>query len=248
MKTLLAALLALAAGAAGAHDTWFEPVATGRLVLGTGNQFPKRESAIDPQYIARSGCLGPEGRAPLAPGAVSEAGLDFSAGAATCWVQLAPFEITLAPDKIDLYLREVRPPPAMLALWADRRARGLPWRERYTKHARIALPGAGAAAAQPSGMDMDVRVEGESPWVFQVLRDGRPLPGFAVELRHEDSPFGVWRRTNEQGRVSFTPPLPGRWLLRGVDLRPGPGDTWDSRFVTLAFEAAAPVRAAAARP
>ncbi len=163
-------------------------------------------------------------------------------------MQLVPFEITLAPDKIDLYLREVRPPPAVLALWAERQARGLPWQERYTKHARVALPGAGAAAAQPSGMGLDVLVESEAPYVFQVLRDGRPFAGFAAELRHEDSPFGVWRRTDEQGRVTFAPPLAGRWLLRGVDLQPGPDDTWNSRFVTLAFEAPAPVRAAAARP
>jgi hypothetical protein len=248
MKTLLAMLMALAAATAGAHDTWFEPVAEGQVVLGTGNQFPKRESAIDPQYVARSGCLGPKGPAALAAGEVGETGLAFSAGAASCWVQLAPFEITLAPDKIALYLREVRPPADLLALWSKRLAQGLPWRERYTKHARITLPGAGAAAAQPSGMDLDVLVEGESPRVFQVLRDGRPFAGFAVELRHEDSPFGVWRRTDDQGRVSFVPPLPGRWLLRGVDLQPGPDDTWDSRFVTLAFEAAPPVRAAAARP
>jgi hypothetical protein len=163
-------------------------------------------------------------------------------------VQLAPFEITLAPDKIALYLREVRPPKAMLDLWAERQARGLPWRERYTKHARIARPGAGAAAAQPSGMGLDVLVESTSPFVFRVLRAGQPFAGFAVELRHEDSPLGVWRRTDEQGRFSFAAPLPGRWLLRGVDLQPGAGDSWDSRFVTLAFEAAAPVRAAAARP
>ncbi len=248
MKTLLAALLALAAATAGAHDTWFEPEPEGRLVLGTGNQFPKRESSIDPQYLARSGCLGPEGPAPLVAGEVGETGLAFAAGAASCWVQLTPFEITLAPDKIDLYLREVRPPPALLALWAERRARGLPWRERYTKHARVLLPGAGPAAAQPSGMGLDVLVESEAPYRFQVLRDGRPFAGFAVELRHEDSPFGLWRRTDDQGRLSFTPPLPGRWLLRGVDLQPAPGDTWESRFVTLAFQASAPFTAAAARP
>lgn len=236
LKTLLAALVALAATTAGAHDTWFEPGPDSLLLLGTGNQFPKRETALDPQYVVHGGCLGPDGPAPLVAGAVGETGLAFTAGAASCWAQLVPFEITLPADKIALYLREVRPPQAMLDLWARRQAQNLPWRERYTKHARIALPGAGAAAAQPSGMGLDVLVEGDAPCVFRVLRDGQPFAGFAVELRHEDSPFGLWRHTDDQGRLAFTPPLPGRWLLRGVDLQPGPDDTWNSRFVTLAFE------------
>ena len=45
-----------------------------------------------------------------------------------------------------------------------------------------------------------------------------------------------------QGRVQVRLPLAGRWVLRGTDLRPSserPG-TWDSRFITLAFEVAAP--------
>jgi hypothetical protein len=35
-------------------------------------------------------------------------------------------------------------------------------------------------------------------------------------------------------------PLPGRWLLRGTELRLSQErpDTWDSRFVTLAFDVA----------
>jgi hypothetical protein len=73
---------------------------------------------------------------------------------------------------------------------------------------------------------------------FQVLRDGQPLADFAVELRSATVRFGQWGRTDADGRVEFKPPLPGRWLLRGVDLRVSATDpdAWDSRFVTLAFE------------
>ena len=73
---------------------------------------------------------------------------------------------------------------------------------------------------------------------FVVLRDGQSLAGFAVELQSAYAAVGIWRRTDAQGRISL-PTLPaGRWLLRGTDLRRSDAqpDTWDSRFVTLAFD------------
>ena len=72
---------------------------------------------------------------------------------------------------------------------------------------------------------------------FQLLRDGQPLAGLAVEFRHERAPMGFWRITDAQGRVQTRLPLAGRWVLRGTDLRLSSErpDTWDSRFVTLAF-------------
>ena len=41
-----------------------------------------------------------------------------------------------------------------------------------------------------------------------------------------------------QGRVRIQAPLAGQWVLRGTDLRLSERvpDTWESRFVTLAFE------------
>ena len=73
---------------------------------------------------------------------------------------------------------------------------------------------------------------------FVVLRDGQPLAGLPVELQSADAAKGIWRRSDAQGRISL-PALPaGRWLLRGTDLRRSDAqpDTWDSRFVTLAFD------------
>jgi hypothetical protein len=211
MKTAAALLLAAACSGALAHDSWFERRADGSLALGTGQQFPKQETLIDPGYITQQGC-----------------------DAAGCWAQTTTFELDLAPDKIALYLDEVRPPQAVVDAWASMRTRGLPWHERYAKHARIVLDP--AAAAVPSGMAMDVLLESRGrEKVFQVLRDGRPLPAFAVELRNDRSRFGIWRRTDAEGRLRFTPPFAGQWLLRGVDLRVV-GDRFDSRFISLAFE------------
>lgn len=241
LTPLFAACAALIAAPALAHDTWFEttaepagPAGGWRLVLGTGDRFPKRETGVDPRFVAASGC----DSGPLAPRDVQPEALTLEAapGAATCWLQFAAFELTLAPALVPVYLREVNPPPAVRAAWQGMAARGLPWRERYVKHARVVR--AGALATTPAPIGLDVLLESTAPHRFRVLRDGQPLAGFAVELRHEGSALGVWRRTGDDGRLEFTPPRPGAWLLRGIDLRVADDDParWDSRFVTLAFE------------
>ena len=244
----LALTLGLLATSSQAHDTWFEPVggAEPRLWLGTGDQFPKQESGIDRAFLAGTGCRSGDGRpVPLvaiddAPNALR---LRPGPGASTCWAQLLPFEIVVAPALVEVYLKEIAASPAVRAIWAERLARGVPWKERYTKHARIEL--APVAAAGPVGLGLDiVPVAGASArrvgdnLVFQVLRDGQPLADFAIELRSATVRFGRWGRTDAEGRIEFKAPLPGRWLLRGVDLRVAATDpdAWDSRFVTLAFE------------
>jgi len=250
--------LALAAAFAGigsavfAHDTWFEPLAAARpgeqrLALGTGNQFPVHDSAIDPIYLRQQGCRSADAALPLTALNLTDTALLMSApsSARSCWAQLAPFEITLPADKIAVYLNEVRPAQPVLDAWAAISARGLPWKERYTKHARIVLAGAGEAARQPSGMAMDVLLETAaaplrtgSPLAVQVLREGQPLAGLAVEFRNDRARISLWRRSDADGRVGFQPPLPGQWVLRGVDLRLSARvpDSWDSDFITLAFE------------
>ncbi len=166
----------------------------------------------------------------------------------SCWAQLSPFEVELAAGAVAVYFKDIQAPPAVRQQWAQMEARGVPWKERYTKHARIELePDAGAAL--PVDMAMDVLIESPQRPLqqgqtlqFRVLRDGQPLPDFAVELRNERSALGLWRKTDAQGRVSIVAPLPGRWVLRGTDLRLSEAEPnlWVSRFVTLAFEVAPP--------
>ena len=263
---LLAAALTTAAAPAQAHDSWFALLTQGRagtlLALGTGNRFPVFEFGIEARYLVKPGCRDGAG-APLALEALRDGPaalwLRSSADASSCWAQLSPFEVDLPNDKIALYIDEVRPPPAMLAAWEAMRARGLPWHERYTKHARVALPAAdgsfGAAAAMPAPMGMDLLLEREGGELrFQLLRDGQPLPGLALELQSADSQTpGRWLRSDAQGRLKIATPGAGRWLLRGIDLRlaieqpnqpnqptqpnqPNQPERFDSRFITLAFE------------
>jgi hypothetical protein len=259
LKTALAGALALLAGVAAAHDTWFQPLPPtpgGQLVfaIGTGNRFPSFEFPLGYEYLVASGCRG-EGAtaAPLVhvedrPAfLVVRSATALKAGAGFgCWAQLAPFEVEVPPDKIELYLREIRASPALRATWAAMKARGLPWRERYTKSARIELGGSGRRDALPLAMDVLLDsprqpIRAGDDLGFQVLRNGVPLADLPVELANSLSPIGIWRKTDAEGRVRIAPPLAGRWLLRGVDLRVSSKtpDEWESWFVTLAFEVAA---------
>ncbi len=178
-------------------------------------------------------------------------------GASSCFTQLKPFDIEITADKVALYLKEIQAPATLRARWADLQKRGLPWRERYVKHARILLAAgaavptvtgtaSGTASGTPPGtpMGMDLHIEGPTrplqagdSFTVQVQRDGQALPHQAIELRSEASRYGFWRQSDAQGRLQFTVPLAGRWLLRGTDLRASERDgEWDSRFVTLTFE------------
>ena len=250
--TTLNALLFSAAALA--HDTWFRalPADGGAplLALGTGTRFPAQESGIGVEYLARQGCslpaadVGTRARSTqpvqrLKPlrNVANALLLRGPAQAQSCWVQLQPLDIELAPDKVQIYLREVQADPALRAAWADIQQRGLPWKERYTKHARIDF-GPGVAQPAPMGMDIVREPSEDSSLNFRVFRDGLPLPGLAVEWVSDSIAVGIWRRSDAEGRVKV-PALPaGSWVLRAIDLRLSTvePDHWDSRFVTLAFE------------
>lgn len=265
-RLALAAALALAGGGAKSHDTWFEPlpasagVGAQLLALGTGNQFPVFEVGVGANFVVRQGCRrgagAPQSMTPLRddPAALV---LRVPAGPpvpASCWVQLQALDIDLPKEKIGLYFDEAQPPTSVREAWAAIDRRGLPWKERYTKHARIELPGAdatGPLATAPSGMEMDVLMSSARQPLrsgdelgFQVLQRGKPMPQFAVEFRNERARLGIWRRTDEQGRVRFTPTLPGQWVLRGIELRlfDAVPDSWLGNFVTLVFSVEAKVQ------
>jgi hypothetical protein len=247
-----AALLAALSGSAAAHDTWFAAMPDGTLALSTGNRFPLPDQGVDTKFFAKSGCRAGESAVqPLAwqrytdKATVLRPRLGDAAAPFTCFVQLDPFEFELPADKIEIYFKEIRPSAAALAAWAELKSRGLPFLEKYTKSARIDV-GAVTKPA-PTGTAMDVlrqapagvlAVGGEAS--FLVLREGQPLADFPVELINERSPIGLWHRTDAQGRVKARLPLPGRWLLRGTDLRLSKADPtrWESQFITYAFDVA----------
>lgn len=262
----LAVALALAwAGSAQAHDTWFAPLPPtdrGEAVyaLGTGEQFPRQQTPIALHQLETTGCRS-EGVRPTAmrwvadrPDAIvlrSSRALPATA-ALTCWAQLKPIKIEIDDATVELYFREVNATPAVRERWSALRARGVRWQETYTKHARVEqnpaadpAPAAGGMSSAPiTGLGMDLLIESPQPLRAgdmlraQVLRDGQPLAGLAVELRSDVSPVGFWRTTDAEGRLQLPVPLAARWLLRATELRPAAdsSDGWDSRFITLAFD------------
>ncbi len=247
-----------------AHDTWLSPVrppATGQdtvLEISTGNRYPTQEFGATLESIAQSACVDSQGRSvALRPAQATEKWTQFRARPSApaiglaCWVEIRPFEIELPPHLIEVYLAEIRASTALRATWADLAARKLPWLESFRKFARIELaesrplsPEQRAQLRKPAGLALELVLLGTQPVAvgeeleFQVLRDGQPLPGFQVELQTAQSPLGIWRETDAQGKLRHRLPFAGRWLLRGVDLRLSPRDAtrWESRFVTLALD------------
>lgn len=256
--------LALLTAPALAHDTWFERLSVGPgpvlLALGTGNQFPLRETGVGAEYLVQQGCSTAGAAGTETPAAAASALtavrvgasallLRGPAGAHSCWAQLQAFELEMPADKVALYLDEVNASAEQRAAWAQMQRRGLPWRERYTKSARIELgsgsPAGPGSAVAPVQLALDAQLQRQPDGLlFTVLRDGQPLPGQAVELRAAlaapgaAAPTGQWHRTDAQGRLRLPLPPSGRWLLRGIDLRPSvvTADAWESRFLTLAFD------------
>jgi hypothetical protein len=253
----LSALTALLAAPAAAHDTWFEPQAApargeAQFALGTGTRFPTFELAVDVQYFSASGCRvgdGPARRFSAHRFTDTFTQLRVTApepARLSCWVQIVPFEIELPPDRLEVYFAEIRPRPEVLAAWQALRARGLPFRERYVKSARFDAP---EAAPLSSGTALDVlrvapagALRAGAEATFRLLRDGRPLPDQALELVPARGAGGQWARTDAQGELRVRLTQPGRWLLRGTDLRVAPDDPerFASQFITYAFEVAPP--------
>lgn len=265
MRAARAALLGLlwaCAAPAWSHDSWLAVVqpaagaAATTLELATGNRFPVQEVAPAPDNVARAGCSDGRRTVALAARRQGERALGMEAVSAggrpplACWAELGALDIELEPRLVQVYFDEIRAPQSVRKAWTGMHERGARWQERYRKFARIELAGGQAPAAavsaarQPMGLDLEIVLLGGEPvrtgepLAFQVLRDGLPLAGFAVELVSERSPLGIWRTTDAQGRLQHRLPFAGQWLLRGTDLRQSATrrDAWESRFVTLVLE------------
>ncbi|AEG94513.1 DUF4198 domain-containing protein [Ramlibacter tataouinensis] len=259
-----ATLLALLATASWGHDSWLTPSRSvppaGRqlLQLTTGNRYPVPEFSQSRESVVAARCSDGLVDLPLQPWRDQPQWLELAALAADgrpplgCWLELAAVDVEIEPATVQLYFDEIRLAPQLRQAWAAQLARGVRWRERYRKFARVELPAAAQAAPerlrqarQPAGLGLELVVLGDQPVAarrrteFQLLRDGKPLAGLPVELVSQRSAFGLWGRTDDQGRVGWVLPFGGQWLLRGTELLPSGErpDTWDSRFVTLVVEA-----------
>jgi hypothetical protein len=261
-RTAAAALFALAAAGAPvrAHDSWLVPEGEAAspsrtlLALSTGTRYPVQEFNPTRDSLVTSECVDAAGAVtPLVPlkDAPNRLTLEAKARALSCRIEMKAYDIVLQPPLVDVYIAEIRPPQPQREAWAAMQAAGHPWREQYRKFMRIELPAQDAATPQqraaaraPRGLGLELVVLGDAPLAvnqplqFQLLRDGQPLPGLAVEFVSERSKLGIWRSTDAEGKLTQALPFTGRWLLRAVDLGLPTGEppAWHSRFVTLSIE------------
>lgn len=251
MKPALLALCLVLAGPAWAHDTWLEPRGEPRggllrLLLGTGERYPAMETSVGRDALDHAGCrFGAGAAVPLAverdtPAALQLAARGDTAQGHSCWAQVTPHEVELAPKFVERYFDEVRVPEGVRTAWKAQQAQGLPWRERFTKHARFEGQGGSGSGALPLAMDLVPRQLPRRPGErlqVQWLRQGQPVARLALELVNAGAGQGLWLRTDADGRIDVPVPLAGAWLLRGTEVRADPDQPgrWISGFVTLSF-------------
>jgi hypothetical protein len=220
--------IACAATALHAHDSWLVDDG-GTVSIVTGMRFPRADLTPPEGSIARRQCIGE--------------------GARSCWIELKEFDVTLADNIVDVYLREVRPDASIRARWQDLHARGQEWHERYRKFARIEIVSEGAtpdqldAIRRPALLDLEIVPVGSAPLrsgataKFVVLAKGEPVKNQPVELVSDRIPLGVWGRTDEHGEVLWPLPFAANWLVRTILIEADGNEAWRSRFATFAFAA-----------
>jgi len=246
VKVWAAWLLAAAVLPAAAHDSWLTPA----LSFTTGNRYPLGETGMPASSLGAAQCIdGLGNRHALQVHAETAQALQLrtnARGPLACWAELQPYDVTLTPALVAVYFHDIRPDANVRTAWAAQQERGVAWRERYAKFARIEQGTGDPAVLQrlraPVGAALEIVVEGEAPLRagetarFRLLAAGDPVAGQAVELVSERSPLGVWSHSDAQGRVQWRLPFGGAWLVRTTRVEPE-GERWRSRFATLAFEA-----------
>lgn len=261
---LLAALLALTAGVALAHDTWLLPsslrVPVGRTVtvgLTSGMAFPADDFAIAPARVRRAVVRLAGASAPMPAPRSGARALRYvwtprRAGIATLGVELAPRTLALTPALVAEYLDEIGASAELRATWdsmpAPRR-----WRERYIKHAksfvRVAAPPASDSSwGEPIALGLELVPQSDptnltagDTLVVRVLLHGDPVSSFVVgALREHEHGTPAFSRTDSSGLARVPLPAAGRWLLTGTRLRRSsvPQLEWESDFTTLTLAVA----------
>jgi uncharacterized GH25 family protein len=252
--------VALARGAT-AHDTWILPAATsarvGQAVVvdaTSGMAFPALDYAMPPARIARASVRLGGVETQILERRRTAHSLRFSvpvpsAGTATIWVETRPKTLELAPDQVREYLAEIGAAPEIAKAWEESPSKR--WRETYTKHAKTFVrSGEGSSDrswAESAGMKLEIVPENDpfavaagAEFSVRVLFDGKPLSGFPVGFLAGGEKEGTIRKTDADGRASFTLGRAGWWLVRGTRLEPSSRSDadWLSHFTTVTLRVA----------
>ncbi|GAB4513710.1 MAG: DUF4198 domain-containing protein [Sulfuricaulis sp.] len=256
LRRLLIAILLTAAGPAAAHDFWIEPQAfrpgPGKAVgvrLFVGQDFKGDSVPYFPQKFERYTVTGPASTRPI-PGVLGDepAGTVTPAtpGLYVIGLHTKPDSVSFdTPEEFEKYLLK-EGLERNLALHHQRAKPGKKIEETYFRCAKslIAAGAVGDDADHVLGFPLELIAE-TNPYRTRTLRlrlqyQGKPLSGALVIAFNRAEPLAKLKaRTDDNGRVEFTLPRSGVWLVTSVHMIPAPflsGFDWKSLWASLTFE------------
>lgn len=255
-RYLLITALSVSVWPAAAHDFWIEPpvfrprpgTSVG-LRLFVGQDFKGDSVPYFPQKFERYLVAGPAGTQPI-PGVLGDepAGTVMPAtpGLYVIGLHTKPDSVSFdTPGEFEQYLRK-EGLERNLALHQRRQKPGKKIKETYFRCAKslIAAGAAGDDADRVLGFPLELIAE-TNPYRTPVLRlrllyRGKPLSNALVVAFNKAEPLAKLKaRTGNDGRVEFTLPRSGVWLVTSVHMIPASffsGYDWESLWASLTFE------------
>jgi uncharacterized GH25 family protein len=253
----VAAIVALVAAQASAHDFWIEPSTfhpavgervTAALRVGqklAGDPLPNIPPLIDRFILRGSGAeRGVVGRAGADP-----AGMAFIAEGGLHWIgyQSNPYPVALEGPKFEDYLRD----EGLERIIDARKKNGqsaAPGRERFYRCAKALLDTLGAASFDvPLGFTLEL-VPRKNPYAMKTTGNlpltltfrGKPIGDvLVVAMSKADPEKAVRARTDAKGRVTLPLAHAGFWLIKAVHMEAAPADAgvdWESWWASITFE------------
>ncbi len=239
-----------------AHDFWIEPgsfrPAPGQKVpvhLYVGMDFQGEPVPYIPEWFERYVHVSAQGEQPVAglPGDDPAGTLSAAAGLNVIGYRSARFSVSFdSAEEFEKYLIKEGLERNLALLKQDQASPGK-ITENYYRCAKALLVSGGTAT--PADRVLGFRIEliaekspsaGPGPIPFRLLYENRPLAGALVVAFNKAAPLDKLRaRTGRDGRVAFTFPRPGIWLVTAVHMIPAPRGTdaqWESIWASLSFE------------
>lgn len=258
-RMALAACTVLLSPFAGAHEFWLWPApfslpvgGTAALGMFVGEYFEGERIGVSPSHAASMRVHAARGRDGLVKAHAAPPSLNMTfarAGTHVIAFDSAPSMLTLSADKFHAYLHE----EGLDAIIRQRERDGtaeMPGRERYRRNAKtlVKVGRADEAYGRSTGQRLEIMPLADplsaSPGDtigFRLLFDDKPLPETLVKAWHRrgGQTTVVRARSDTDGRVRFTLPYSGPWMVSTVHMIPAAGSTdadWDSFWGNLTFE------------
>jgi uncharacterized GH25 family protein len=269
-KSLTLICVLLAAVTVSAHDFWLagskwhvSPGSTVTVTANVGQRFPAGDSYTRPERVEAMSLAGPDGSVSLPlsffrRGSALAAGITLPTKPATYMIVM-----TIKPRFIEIdgpAFTKYAAAEGLTAVVEARAARGetaKPGRERYSRFAKLVLNAGGDEAGHVislAGLPAEIVPDTDPSAArlgdtvgFRVLRNGQPVTGAlvgAIDAAASKGGPDDWplkARTDTDGRVRFSLPRKGPWLVRSVLMERRQGETgpqavdWESFWVSIAF-------------